>query len=140
MTSAQKKRNMLNRTRLCNLKIWIKETLSLSKARGVIRENILLLKYQKQAITAALNGQHNQSNIKNDTVMLLPNALKKSWIYQMLPFILQKWELFRKKKTISLKDFFSSKSKSRLQESLQDEDIDTKFSYQMLSWILCKVT
>ena len=60
MTSAQKKGNMLNRTQVCNLNIWIKGTLSLSKARGVITENILLLKYQKQAITAALNGQYNQ--------------------------------------------------------------------------------
>ena len=50
---------MANRIQVCNLKIWIKET-SLSKARGVVTENILLLKYQKQAITAALNGQYNQ--------------------------------------------------------------------------------
>ena len=56
---AQKKRNMLNRTQVCNLKIWIEETLSLSKARRVITENILLLKYQKQII-AALNSQYNQ--------------------------------------------------------------------------------
>ena len=41
---------------MCNLKIWIKEALSFSKARGVITENILLLKYQKQSIAAALNG------------------------------------------------------------------------------------
>ena len=40
---------------MCNLKIWVKETFSFSKARGVITENILLLKYQKQATTAALN-------------------------------------------------------------------------------------
>ena len=28
-----------------------------------------------------------QSNINNNTLMLLPNALRRSWIYQMLPFI-----------------------------------------------------
>ena len=59
LASAQKKRNVLNTTQVCNLKNWIKETLSLSKAREVITENILLLKYQIQAITAALNGQYN---------------------------------------------------------------------------------
>ena len=36
---------------------------------------------------------------------------------------------------------FSSKSKSsNKKESLQDEESDTKFTYQMLPWILCKVT
>ena len=72
---------MTNRTQVCNLnnlKIWIKETLSLSKPKGVIIENILLLKYQKQAITSALNVE--------DALMLLPTALMKSWIYQVLPF------------------------------------------------------
>ena len=39
---------MANETQTCNIKIWIKETLSLSKARVVIIEIILLLKYQKQ--------------------------------------------------------------------------------------------
>ena len=53
---------------------------SLPKARVVITENILLLKYQKQVITAALNGQYNQSNIKSNTLMLLPTTLRKSWI------------------------------------------------------------
>ena len=42
--------------------------------------------YQKQAITAALNGQCNQSYLKNNTLMLLPTALTKSWIYYMLSF------------------------------------------------------
>ena len=51
---------------------------------------MLLLKYQKQAITAALNGQYNQSNIKNNTLMLLPTALRKSWIYQILPIIVSR--------------------------------------------------
>ena len=70
---------MANKTQVCNLKIWIKEIFSLSKARGVITENILLLKYQKQAITSALNGK--------DAFMLLPTALRKSCIYQVLAFI-----------------------------------------------------
>ena len=57
--------------------MWTKETSSLSKARGGITVNILLLKYQKQAITIALNGQYNQSNVKNNTLMLLPTVLRK---------------------------------------------------------------
>lgn len=56
----------------CNLKIWIKKTLSLSKAREVIAENILLLKYQTQVITPALNG--------TDALILLAIALRKLWI------------------------------------------------------------
>ena len=60
MTSAQEKINMLSGTQVCNLNVWFKETLSLSKARELITENILLLKYQIQAITAALNGQYIQ--------------------------------------------------------------------------------
>ena len=56
----------------CNLKIWIKKTLSLSKVRGVIAENILLLKYQTQVITPALNG--------TDVLILLAIALRKLWI------------------------------------------------------------
>ena len=38
------KKNMVNRTQLCNLEIWNKEILSLSKSSGVITEDILLLK------------------------------------------------------------------------------------------------
>ena len=49
------------------------------KTRVVVIENILLFKYQKQATIAALNGE--------DVLMLLPTVLKKSWIYQVLPFI-----------------------------------------------------
>ena len=63
---------MANRTQLCDLKIWI-------KARRVITESILLLKYQKQAITSALNVE--------DTFLLLPIAFRKSWIYQVRPLI-----------------------------------------------------
>ena len=55
---------------MCNLKISVKEKLFLSKARTVVTENILLLKYQKQATIAALN--------EKDVLMLLPIALKKS--------------------------------------------------------------
>ena len=47
--------------------------------RGIITGNILLLKYQKQVIAVALKGE--------DACMLLPIALRKSWIYQVLPFI-----------------------------------------------------
>ena len=39
--------------------------------RVVITENMLLLKYPKQAITAALNGE--------DALMLLPTASGKLW-------------------------------------------------------------
>ena len=60
---------MADRTQVCNLQIRIEETLSLPKGRGVITENILLLKYQKQTITAVLNGE--------DAFMLLPTTLTK---------------------------------------------------------------
>ena len=46
---------MANRTRIFE---------TLSKTSGVITENMLLLEYRKQAKTAALDGQYNQSNIK----------------------------------------------------------------------------
>ena len=59
----------------------------MSKAKGVITANILLLKYQKQAIAAALDDQYNHSNIKHNTLMLLPTTLTKSWIYRMSPFM-----------------------------------------------------
>ena len=66
----------------------------MSKARGGITDNILLLlKYQKQAITTALNGQYNQSNVKNNTLMLLPTVLRKSWLYQLLAFVVSR-EIF----------------------------------------------
>ena len=54
------------------MKIWVKKILSFSKVRGVITENILLLKYQKHAIKAALNGK--------DAVILLAAVLRKLWI------------------------------------------------------------
>ena len=60
---------MGNRTQVSNVGIWTEETLILLKVRGVITEN-LLLKYQKQAITSALNGEY--------ALMLLPTyCLKK---------------------------------------------------------------
>ena len=43
--------------KLRKVKIWIEEILTLSKARRVITEIILLLKYQKQTITAMLMGK-----------------------------------------------------------------------------------
>ena len=52
------------------------------QAREVITENILLLKYQKTGKKAALNVEH--------ALMRLPNALKKSWTYQMLPSIVSR--------------------------------------------------
>ena len=90
----RKKRNRANRAQVYNLKIWVKETLLLSKARVVVTENILyphsgyvkidayllqfLPKYKKQATIAELNLE--------DVLILLPTALKKSWIYQVLCF------------------------------------------------------
>ena len=59
---------MLKKTQVCHPKTWIKETLSLSKARGAITVDILLLKYQKQAVAAALNGQYNHQISK--TILL----------------------------------------------------------------------
>ena len=81
---------MAHRTQGCNLKISIKETLSLSKPRELVTENILLLKYQKQAIAVVLNRRYNQSRINNNTLMLSSTALRKSWICQMLPFIVSR--------------------------------------------------
>ena len=54
----------------------------MSKAREVITENVILLKYQEQAITAAVNGK--------DALMLLSAGLEKSWIHQVLPFIVSR--------------------------------------------------
>ena len=76
MTSTQKENKVVYK------KIKNQEILSSSKAIGVITENIMLLKCQKQAITVALNGK--------DALMLLSAALEKSWIYQLLPFIVSR--------------------------------------------------
>ena len=66
-----------------HLECTFEETLLLSKARGVITENILLsLKYQKQAITAELNEE--------GALILLPTAMRRSWIYQVLLFIVSR--------------------------------------------------
>ena len=73
------KKNMTNRTQVCNVKIWTEEPLALLKMRGVITENMLSLKSQKHATTGALNGE--------DVLMLLPTASGISWIYQVLPFV-----------------------------------------------------
>ena len=42
---------------MCNKEIWLEETFTLLKARGVIAENILLLKFQKHEIRAILNEE-----------------------------------------------------------------------------------
>ena len=171
---------MVNKTHVCNLKIWIKETLSLSKTRGVISENIILLKYQKDAITAALNGK--------DTLMLWLTTLRESRIYQALLFIVSRdtsqtphlsswWRFYwcadhefyarlgmwncksvwpsdkfvRKlmllhkhessiAKKINWRICFKRDKVQMKKESLQGEGSVTKFSYQMLLWISCKVT
>ena len=52
------------------------------KVRRVIAEIILLLKYKKWGITAALIGK--------DALMLLLTVLRKSWICQVLPFIVSR--------------------------------------------------
>ena len=161
----------------CTLKIWIKETLPLSKDRGIITKNIISLKYQKLAIAVSLNGK--------DGLMLLPTALKKLWIYKVnrntslignivpdrefhwssdhefytrlriwnwksvwstaisirKPMLLCKNESSLKRKQFHWRIFYSSESKSsKTKESLQDDGSHTKFSYQILPCISCKVT
>ena len=58
-----------------------------------------------------------------------------AWYYVMM--LLCQNESSLEKKTISLKNFFQT---SQNPVSWQDEDGDTKFSYQVLPWISCKVT
>ena len=118
-------------------------------------KNISLLKYQKQAITAALNCQTNKSNIKNilsccylipwenhgyskcclllsvgtfhrsgikflienfvgtSIMNFIPDLNLKLYIRMVcrqirlkIDVIAEKWELFRKKKTVLVKDFY----------------------------------
>ena len=76
---------------------WKFETLILLKAREVITENIIYLKYQKQAIAAALN--------REDVLMLLPTALRKLWIYQVLSLILS-WNTSPIRNKIPDQEFF----------------------------------
>ena len=52
------------------------------KARGAITRNIILLEYQKEAIAGALIGK--------DALMLLPTALRKSWILECRSLLLLK--------------------------------------------------
>ena len=54
----------------------------MSKARVIIAENILILKYLKHATTAVLN--------EKDTLMLLPISLRKPWMYQVWPIIVSR--------------------------------------------------
>ena len=68
-------------TKLCNVEIWIEEILTLPKARRVITEILLLLKYQKQIITAVLMGKMLLC------CCYLLTAFRRSWIYQELPCI-----------------------------------------------------
>ena len=53
----------------------------MSKPRGVITENIILLKYQKQAITVAVNGK--------DALMFLSTVLEKLWSIPSVAFYCQ---------------------------------------------------
>ena len=69
----------LSWTHLCSVEIGIEHTLTLLKARRISKENALLLKFQKQTITAALN--------RVNAIMFLLMVPRKLWIYQVLPFI-----------------------------------------------------
>ena len=60
---------MANRTQVCSVEIWIEETRTLFRARGIIIENILLLKNQRQTKAVALNGEN--------ALILLPTASGK---------------------------------------------------------------
>ena len=83
LTSTEKK-NKTNRRQCVTWTFESRKHYQLWKAREIIKENIKiliifkwLLKYQKQGITAALN--------REDAFTLLPSALRKLWIYQVLP-------------------------------------------------------
>ena len=71
------KKYMMSRTQVCHLKIWIEETLTWFKARRVIIDNI----------TEILKTGNNSSIKWEDALMLLRTVLRKSWTYQVLPFI-----------------------------------------------------
>ena len=71
---------MAKSTRVCYLEYRVEKTLTLLKAEEINAENIILLKHQKKAITPALNCEI--------VVILLPSSLRKSWICQVLPFII----------------------------------------------------
>ena len=64
--------------KLCKVDIWTEETLTFSKARGVITGFILLLKCQKQTLTACWWGRW--------PYVVVPTAFRILWIYQVLPF------------------------------------------------------
>ena len=72
----------------------------MSKARGVITENVLLLKYQKQAITATLN--------RADALMFLLTSLGKSRIYQVLLFIISRVTLSSGNKFLDREFYWSA--------------------------------
>ena len=166
--------------------------MTLPKARRVITEILLLLKYQKQTITAVAMGKmwwccyyllplEDREYTKSCPIlsvrtlhrlgikfligdfagMSIMNFITESEIVNQpgladkfirklmsninfltnLPgnVITQRWKLFRKK--FSPKDFFSNELKSsEKKESLQGDGCETKFSYQRLPWISCRVT
>ena len=53
-------------------------------------------------------------------------------IRQKIDVIEQKWELFRKRKTISQKYFFEEKKSNKTMKCLQNKSIYTRFSYHRL--------
>ena len=94
------------------------------KVRGAITGNIILLKYQKEAIAAAVIGK--------DILMLLPTALRKSWILEcrslLLPKIVTQPGLETVYRQICQKIDYAKNESS----NLQDKSSDTKFNYQRL--------
>ena len=71
------KTNMTNRTQASNKEFWNEEASTFLKGREVITENISLLKYQKQAMAAVLNG--------GDAFMLLPNSSENRGYIKFCP-------------------------------------------------------
>ena len=71
------KKDMMSRTQVRNLEVWIEETLTWFKVRRVIIDNIIEI----------LKTGNNSSIKWEDAIMLLRTVLKKSWTYQVLPFI-----------------------------------------------------
>ena len=68
---------MTNRTQASKKEFWNEEASTFLKGREVITENISLLKYQKQAMTAALNG--------GDALVLLLNSSENRGYIKFCP-------------------------------------------------------
>ena len=68
---------MTNRTQASKKEFWNEEASTFLKGREVITENISLLKYQKQAMTAALN--------EGDALMLLLNSSENRGYIKFCP-------------------------------------------------------